>query len=119
MILEEQSLALMVQTPREFVALTHAVLCFKVWVRNGQRLDSWSSIGVSPEETVGNTRCPNHSAMCGRDAVRAGCEAFLVRRSGLKIDLSARHDVSQPRQPGSQISICTKKRDRTAAERRV
>jgi hypothetical protein len=65
-------LALMVQTPREFGAFTHGVLRFKVWVKNGQRSDCWSSIGVSPAETVGKTRCPNHSAMCGREAARSG-----------------------------------------------
>ena len=111
--------ALMVQTPRELAALTHSVLCFKVWVRNGHRLDSWSSIGVPPEETAGNTRCPNHSAMCGRDAARAGSEVLLARRSGLKIALSGCHGFSQPRQAGSQIPICTKKRDGAAPERRV
>ena len=60
--------ALMVQTPRELTAFRQGVASFRVCDRNGHRSAAWSAMALAAVETAGNTRWPNHSEMCGREA---------------------------------------------------
>lgn len=110
-------MALIVQTPQELAAFTHPVLVLSVCVRNGQRWDRWSLIGLSPVATTGKTRCPNHSAMCRRLVNRASCAVDVTCASGLKTGLNSRRHHRQLRKSGKQFSMGAEEGNRAPPER--
>src|SRR5215469_2919424 len=75
-------LALMVQTPLEFSALTHSVALPRVSDRKGHRPDFCCLTAAGEISTIGNTRWPYHSEMWGRDTGSRGARGRRDREGG-------------------------------------